>query len=100
MLDNIHQRFIEDVVDARGDRLADNSDIFSGLIWTADQAYDLGLIDGYASASLIASEILEIDDVVDYTIRPNYWERITGYVGTAISSGISQALGVSKNLIQ
>ena len=32
MLDNVHQRFIDDVIFARGDRLTDNPDIFSGLV--------------------------------------------------------------------
>ncbi len=42
---NIHDMFINLVRGSRGDRLADNDDLFTGLFWTGTKAKDLGLVD-------------------------------------------------------
>ena len=42
----IHTVFIDMVKAARGARLADNGDLFTGLFWTGAKARELGLIDG------------------------------------------------------
>src|SRR5690554_7505358 len=54
VLEVTHNQFIEQVKKGRGDRLADNPDLFSGLVWSGEQALELGLIDGLASSSQIA----------------------------------------------
>lgn len=41
----IHDVFIDLVKGARGDRLADHKDMFTGLFWTGKPALELGLID-------------------------------------------------------
>ncbi|MEL6947985.1 MAG: S49 family peptidase, partial [Pseudomonadota bacterium] len=43
---DIHQVFIDLVKESRGERLADNDDLFTGLFWTGGPAKELGLIDG------------------------------------------------------
>ena len=44
---DIHQQFIDHVLDRRGARLQEpHDDLFSGAFWTGQQAVDLGLIDG------------------------------------------------------
>lgn len=48
MLDDYHQLFVDVVRDARGDKLSDTPDIFSGRFWVGQKALDLGLIDGFA----------------------------------------------------
>ncbi|MCK8780692.1 S49 family peptidase [Rhizobium sp. NTR19] len=42
----IHKVFIEMVKMRRGERLADDTTIFSGLFWSGQRGLDLGLIDG------------------------------------------------------
>lgn len=42
---NIHDMFIDVVKTGRGERLADDKDMFSGLFWTGQKAKDLGLVD-------------------------------------------------------
>jgi signal peptide peptidase SppA len=42
----IHKVFIDMVKLRRGDRLADDATIFSGLFWTGVRGVDLGLVDG------------------------------------------------------
>ncbi len=43
----IHQVFIDMVKDRRGDKLADDADIFTGKFWTGGRARDLGLVDEF-----------------------------------------------------
>lgn len=46
LLGDIHDNFIAHVKERRGDKLDTTSDLFSGDIWLARRAADLGLIDG------------------------------------------------------
>ena len=43
MLDQIHQQFIKVVREGRGERLKEDGDTFSGLVWTCENAMDIGL---------------------------------------------------------
>jgi serine protease SohB len=47
VLDDIHTAFITHVKDRRGDRLADEPDLFSGEFWLGGKAISLGLADGF-----------------------------------------------------
>lgn len=42
---DIHEVFINLVKERRGDRLADNDDLFTGRFWAGEKARDLGLVD-------------------------------------------------------
>ena len=48
ILDELHGQFIALVKERRGDKLADDPDLFTGAFWAAPKAKDLGLIDGTA----------------------------------------------------
>lgn len=43
---DIHKVFIDMVKERRGDKLADNDDLFSGQFWAGEKAKELGLVDG------------------------------------------------------
>ena len=91
MLDNIHQQFIDVVIAGRGDRLADDPRLFSGLFWSGEQALPLGLIDGLANSSTVARDIIGAEDIIDYTPRPNYLDRFAGKLGASLSQVILQS---------
>ena len=95
MLDTIHQQFIDVVKEGRGDRLKDNPDLFSGLFWSGEQALTLGLIDGLANSSTVAREIIGAEDIVDYTLRPNYLDRFAGKLGATLSQILLQSSTMS-----
>ncbi len=84
MLDNIHQQFISVVKQGRGDKLANNPKLFSGLIWSGEQALPLGLIDGLASTSQVARDVVGTEDIIDYTPRPSYLDRVAGQLGVSV----------------
>jgi signal peptide peptidase SppA len=45
----LHTQFTDWVKQRRGDKLADNPDLFTGEVWTGAKALELGLVDGLGS---------------------------------------------------
>lgn len=91
MLDEVHNHFISAVKRGRGDRLIENDDTFSGLIWSGEKALALGLVDAYGTTRSIARE-LAAEDVVDFTPKGNLLERIANRIGSSAGRGISEYL--------
>lgn len=91
MLAEIHQQFIEVVRKGRGDRLENNPDIFSGLVWSGQQAVALGLADGLGNLDYVAREVVQAEDIVDYTQREPVGLRLAKQFGMSIGQGIWQA---------
>lgn len=95
LLKDIHQQFIDVVKAGRGDRLKDNPDLFSGLMWTGAQSIALGLADDYGSVDSVARDVLKAETVLDYSVKDNFAERFAKRFGAgAVDSlwrGISGA---------
>ncbi len=100
MLNNIHQQFIDTVKKGRGDRLVDDPMLFSGLIWTGEESLELGLIDGLGSSSYVAREVIQAENIVDYTPRPDFFERFTRQFGAAMGQAISKTMGLDGKSIR
>jgi protease IV len=69
----LHQIFIEDVQQGRGDRLKveKNADeLFSGRVWTGQKALALGLVDALGNLDTIARKLKL--GIVDYTPQPDW----------------------------
>ncbi len=96
LLDGIHQQFIDAVKAGRGDRLSDNPDIFSGLFWSGEESLRLGLVDGLGSSSYVAREVIGVEKIVDFTARPDYFERFADRIGAAMASVIGENLGLGS----
>ena len=88
----VHAQFIDQVKKGRGDRLKEDDKIFSGLIWSGEQALDMGLIDGLGSAGYVAREVIGVEDIVDYSVKPNPLEEIISQLGLSIGESISNHL--------
>lgn len=80
-----HQQFIDVVKRGRGDRLLDTPEVFSGLIWSGEQAVAQGLIDGLGSAGYVAREVIGVEDIVDYTVQQHPFEAFARRLGTQFS---------------
>ncbi|HRD69708.1 MAG TPA: S49 family peptidase [Legionella sp.] len=98
MLDIIHQQFIARVKDGRGSRLHIDDETFSGLFWTGEQALEKGLIDGFSSSGQLAREQFKTDSIIDYTVKPNLFDRVSKNLGTAMAEQLSASLGLKKGL--
>lgn len=93
MLTNIHQQFIDSVRNGRGDKLDTSVEgLFSGLVWTGEQAVDIGLVDGTGSASYVAREIIGEETIVDYTLQDDLLERFAGKLGASMAHILSSEL--------
>jgi len=94
MLDDIHQQFIDVVKGGRGDRLkTDTPNLFSGYVWTGEQAVKIGLVDQLASSDYVAREVIGAETIVDYTPSEEWFDRVSKKLGTSIGLGIGQVLG-------
>ena len=97
VLDSTHQQFIKVVEEGRGDRLVkDNKDLYSGLIWNGEQALAMGLIDGLGSPGYVAREVIQAEEIVDYSIKPSPLESFTESLGLSIGEGIATLLNSSN----
>lgn len=92
MLENIHQQFINTVREGRGERLKDDPDLFSGLIWTGEQSVEIGLVDGLGSASYVARELIGEERMVDFTYRPDPVQRLFEQLGMGAAQGFLNSL--------
>jgi protease-4 len=90
VLHEVHQQFIDVVKKGRGDRLKESPDIFSGLVWTGEQAVDLGLVDGLGSSSFVAREVIGTENIVDFTHKEDYFDRFSKTLGATMMSFMTQ----------
>jgi len=84
-----HNQFIDQVKKGRGERLKQDPALFSGLVWSGEQALELGLIDGLASSSQIAREKLNTEELVNFTYRPDPWDELVNRLGASVGEGIA-----------
>ncbi|EHK68784.1 peptidase SppA [Pseudomonas psychrotolerans L19] len=97
MLKQTHQQFIQSVKTGRGDRLkdADHPELFSGLIWTGEQAKQLGLIDKLGDVDYVARDLVGATSQVDFTVKDNAFDRFAKRLGASAAQQLSMALGFS-----
>lgn len=91
VLETTHKQFIASVKQGRGDRLKDKDhpELFSGLVWSGEQALQLGLIDGLGSSSQVAREVIGEEDMVDYTIEESPLDRFAKRLGASVAENIA-----------
>jgi protease-4 len=88
MIDQIHQQFITVVRAGRGERLKESPDTFSGLFWNGEQAIELGLADRLGNLDYVAREVVQAEDIIDYTPRGNLAERLARRFGAGVGESI------------
>ncbi|MGE8101928.1 S49 family peptidase [Pseudomonas fluorescens] len=95
VLDTTHQQFINSVKKGRGDRLKDKEhpELFSGLVWSGEQALPLGLIDGLGSASSVARDVIGEKELVDFTIQESAFDRFSKKLGASVAEQLAMWMG-------
>ncbi|MBF0461742.1 MAG: S49 family peptidase [Magnetococcales bacterium] len=82
LLDSVHQQFIHAVRKGRGERLkTGQAELFEGLVWTGEEAVDLGLIDGLGSTVWIAREQVKQERIVNFTHKNDWLSRLSKEMG-------------------
>ena len=92
MIDQVHQQFIRVVREGRGERLKESPDTFSGLFWNGEEAIKLGLADHLGNLDYVAREVVQAEDIIDYTPKENLAERVAKRFGASIGAGAIHAL--------
>ena len=92
LLEEIHKQFIDVVRKGRGERLKENPDIFTGLMWTGSQSIELGLADGYGTVNSVARDVIKVENVLDYSVKENIAERFAKRLGAEASQGLAMRL--------
>jgi len=100
LLLQIHQQFIDVVKTGRGDKIKDDKKLFSGLIWTGEEALKLGLVDAIGSSSHVAREIIKAEEIVDYTPKPSYLDQLVDRFGVSVASEIAESFQSSNILMR
>ena len=92
MLNEIHQQFITVVKEGRGDRLKETPDLFTGRVWNGEQAVKMGLADGFGTVDTVARDVFKAPDILDYTMKENFAERVAKRFGAEVGSAAGKAL--------
>ena len=95
VLNVTHQQFIDSVKQGRGDRLKDKEhpELFSGLVWTGQQALPLGLIDGLGNTSSVARDVIGAKDLVDFTVQESAFDRFSKKLGASVAEQLAMWMG-------
>jgi len=96
VLSTTHKQFIASVQQGRGARLKTEGhpELFSGLVWSGEQALALGLIDGLGSASHVARELIGEANIVDFTIEETTFDRFAKRLGTNVADRLAIWMGL------
>ena len=73
--------------------MKDDPNLFSGFVWTGEQAIELGLVDELGSSSYVAREVIGAETIVDYTPTEDWLDKFSKRLGTALGRGIGEVLG-------
>ncbi|MCI0667622.1 MAG: S49 family peptidase [Methylococcaceae bacterium] len=90
MLNQVHAQFIKVVKEGRGDRLKNDADLFSGLIWTGEQSIELGLADGEGDIHSVARDVIGAENIVDFTPEESVFDRLTHRFGSVLGQVFSE----------
>lgn len=91
LLSQMHDTFIAQVKDRRGDKLSTDADLFSGKFWLGQSGVDLGLADGIGH--LIPKMKERFGDkvrLIPYTQKKPFWQRFSAQVVDDAMYGIEE----------
>lgn len=91
VLSTTHRQFIDSVKQGRGDRLkvGEHPELFSGLIWSGEQALALGLIDKLGNSSHVARDVIGAKDMVDFTVQDSPFDRFAKKMGASVAERLA-----------
>lgn len=92
LINQVHQQFITAVKQGRGNRLKDNPDIFSGLVWTGEESIKMGIADAYGSDNSVAKEQIGAEKLVDFTESEEFFDKLVGKMGSTFAHAINSML--------
>ena len=88
LLDDIHAQFIAAVKAGRGQRLANDPQLFSGMVWLGEKSIPLGLADGLGTVRSVARDMIKAEKTVDYTQQDDLSSRVARKIGVEFAGGV------------
>lgn len=85
LLAQVHQQFIDAVKEGRGDRLKEDKDTFSGLVWTGEEGKTFGLVDDFGNDDSVATNVIGSKKRVNFTLQENLIDRLAGKMGASFA---------------
>ncbi len=70
--------------------------MFTGLVWSGEQALELGLVDDYGSIYSVAQEVIGESEVKDFTPLVPLIERLARGVGATLGSAFDSVLWANR----
>jgi protease-4 len=61
-------------------------------MWSGAKSIELGLADGYGTTESVARDVIKAEDILDYTVKPNFAEQFAQKFGTSMANGATSAL--------
>jgi protease-4 len=92
VIDTTHRQFIDRVKSGRGDRLKEDPQLFSGAVWSGEQALALGLVDGFGSPGQVAREVIGSEEVVDFSVGRDPLRELMRRFGASLGEGVARSL--------
>lgn len=102
VLEVTHRQFIDSVKQGRGERLRDKDhpELFSGLVWSGEQALQLGLVDALGSASHVAREVVGAENLIDFTVRETPFDRFAKKLGSGVAERMGMWMGLRAPVLR
>ena len=92
LLSEVHRQFIDVVRKGRGNRLKENEQTFSGLMWTGSQSIQMGLADDFGTVDSVARDVIKAENILDYSLKENIAERFAKRLGAEMGQGFAARL--------
>ncbi len=89
ILERTHQQFIATVRAGRGDRIKENENTYTGLVWLGDEAVENGLIDGLGSVNSIMREVVKVKKIKVYEQEKSIMEELMGDIAVEMALKLS-----------
>tara|TARA_B100000745_G_scaffold16546_1_gene11889 strand:- start:253 stop:1203 length:951 start_codon:yes stop_codon:yes gene_type:complete len=97
-LTQVHQHFIDAVMESRGDKLKESPDeLFTGEFWTGEQAVELGLVDGISDLASVIRDDFDVKHIVEYGEEKALLARLTKLLGSSMADAVWQKMESSTH---
>jgi protease-4 len=92
LLNEVHTQFIDVVKRGRGERLADEPALFTGLVWSGARSIELGLADASGNVYSVARDVIGAEELVDYTPQLGVFARLADQIGASAARHLQTSL--------
>lgn len=95
VIESVHRQFSDAVRQGRGSRLKETPDMFSGLIWTGEEAIKLGLADELGTTRSVAEDVIGAKKVVNFNPDENVFDQLSRKMGGTMGQTLVEAMSSS-----